>query len=88
MSDEYSDPRPCAGRDVAICFIEGCFTKGCLLNNTREEYDRRKREWEESVDELIVTTVEPVFGKAFQVQGDYEPTRREKWFGKKRGHDK
>lgn len=42
MTDDYVDPRPCAGRNVNICVAEGCYNEGCLLNNTREEYERRR----------------------------------------------
>lgn len=59
--DEYDDPRPCAGRNVNVCVAEGCYNEGCLLNNTREEYDRRKRIMNnEELDDLLRQTLEKI----------------------------
>jgi hypothetical protein len=41
-------------------------------------------DWKTIADALVTTTVEPLFGAPFTVQGDYEPTLREKLFGQKR----
>ena len=59
---------PCEWSSSNICIGEGCYGMECLLKPDTD---------------LVETIVEPLFGKTFVEEGDYIPTWRELFVGRR-----